>query len=118
MDSDIYNAIRSIRDIDERIEDIVYIYTLIFKDGNVEFVMDAAKPGDNDGDGVEDRAELGEVYEDLNDQMLEVLNRKDGTYGVTTEEPYQDKWGTFMTGYAPLLNSDGKQVAAVAVIFL
>jgi PAS domain-containing protein len=35
--------------------------------------------------------------------------------GVATARPYVDDWGAFMTGYAPIVTVDGRQVGAVGV---
>ncbi|MBN1487056.1 MAG: HAMP domain-containing protein [Anaerolineae bacterium] len=37
---------------------------------------------------------------------------------VTLEEPYIDKWGSWVSAYAPITNSDGEKVGAMGVDFL
>ena len=39
---------------------IRYMYTLILDGASVRFVLDAAEPGDHDGDGVEDHSAVGD----------------------------------------------------------
>lgn len=91
---------------------IKFVYTCI-KDGDrVRFVLDATPDGDADHDGVNDRAKLLEIYEQHSPTLLEVL--RTGVAKVD-EHPYTDKWGTFLSGFAPIFDSRGTLVAAAGV---
>jgi PAS domain S-box-containing protein len=81
-----------------------YVYTARLIGDQVVFVVDAADPIDGDGDGVIDQATLGEVYEDPDPVMLECFAT--GEVRVS-DEPYTDKWGTFITAFAPVRGADG-----------
>ncbi|MCX5691884.1 MAG: PAS domain S-box protein, partial [Planctomycetota bacterium] len=93
---------------------VKYTYTAVLDaDGQtVRFVLDSAPVGDADGDGVDDHANLGDVYDDATDTLRKVLRT-----GVADceQEPYTDAWGTFMTAYAPITDRLGGVVAVVGV---
>lgn len=91
---------------------ITYIYTGILRDNKVYFVLDAAEPGDADGDGRDDQAKIMEEYEDFEPIMADVFLT---STPACSPEPYEDEWGVFITGYAPLRNSEGQTVAIVGV---
>lgn len=94
------------------VDTLRYIYTAIELDGQVHFIVDAAEPGDHDGDGRDDQAKIMEVYDDADETMLKCFaeHKTDATM-----EPYSDEWGTFVTGYAPITSSDGRFVGLVGV---
>ena len=91
---------------------IKFAYTCILDGEVVRFVLDATPDGDGDQDGLNDRAKLMEIYEHPSPTLIEVL--KSGQPKVNTT-PYTDRWGTFMSGFAPIFNSNGKLVAAAGV---
>ncbi len=105
-------AIAPLRRMIQAVPDIRYIYTCILQDGRVYFVLDAAEPGDADGDGVEDRAAIGQVYEEATPEMLQALRQ-----GVNIAENrlYTDMWGSYISGYAPIRDFAGKLVGIVGV---
>ncbi|HSD82480.1 MAG TPA: hypothetical protein VLG46_01400 [Anaerolineae bacterium] len=56
------------------------------------------------------RPDLGEVYTDISPAML------NGLRAPTVEtELWPDSWGTWLSGYAPIYNSNGEAVGAVGV---
>jgi diguanylate cyclase (GGDEF)-like protein/PAS domain S-box-containing protein len=98
------------------VADAKYVYTVVRDGTDIRFVLDAANPGDLDGDGVEDQSGVWELYADADPAMQSVLG--DGRavgLAVATARPYVDDWGAFMTGYAPIVTVDGRQVGAVGV---
>ncbi|MBX3362724.1 MAG: response regulator [Phycisphaeraceae bacterium] len=109
-------AITPLRAMQSRARGVQYIYTFVQDGVDIRFILDAAKPGDHDGDGVEDRAGVWELYEDADPATFVVLASQPGTpLCSASDEPYTDKWGTFMTGFAPILDSRGKAVGGVGV---
>jgi len=89
---------------------IAYIWTAIRRDGQVYFVLDPTPPpapGQPDN-----RVALLEVYPDPPREMLEAF---DVQASVTSSAPYTDQWGTFLSAYVPLRDSDGAFVALVGV---
>lgn len=99
---------------------IKYIYTIIkTNDNKVLFVIDSDPDGDIDinNDGIISEQELdvkiGEEYEvDKNIKRL-ILN---SFFNPTvTDSPYTDKWGTFLSGFAPFYNRKDEVKGVVGV---
>ena len=84
--------------------DIEYIYTMRLVNGSVQFVVDAdygMKP---------DAARIGTPYYVPSAEMLQ------GFSGNTAEREFTtDQWGTTLSGYAPVRNSNGAVVAIAGV---
>ena len=89
-----------------------FIYTCILRDGQVLFVLDPTPAGDADGDQVEDKAFLLDVYEDPPDGLIATLS---GAGVQVMSQPYRDKWGTFMSAFAPIYDDQGTLIAAAGV---
>lgn len=106
------NAIAPLRKLQDSDEDIAFVYTCVLKDGKVYFVLDPTEEGDSDGDGVDDKSHIMEEYTEASDFMVRALQE-----GVATSdsEPYTDRWGTFVSGYAPIRREDGSVAAMVGV---
>lgn len=111
-----FRAVGPLRRMMEAATGVTYIYTAVRDGDAVRFVLDAAEPGDHDGDGREDQAQIWEEYVEPEPVIFEALG--DGfTPGrrVASRKPYTDAWGTFITGYAPFYGADGEQVGVVGV---
>lgn len=91
---------------------IKFAYTCILDGERVRFVLDATPDGDADHDGVPDRAKLMEIYDHPSPTLLEVLHT--GLARVD-KVPYTDRWGTFMSGFAPIFDSNGRLAAVAGV---
>jgi diguanylate cyclase (GGDEF)-like protein/PAS domain S-box-containing protein len=109
-------AVAPLRRMRMAVHDIRYIYTAVRDGTKARFVLDAADPGDHDGDGLDDQAGIWELYDDADPAIWQALGR-DATGGraVTTARPYRDKWGQFMTGWAPIRDASGRQIGVVGV---
>jgi PAS domain S-box-containing protein len=84
--------------------DIVYIYTMRKIGNNVEFVVDG------DYGYTPDSVAIGEKYPEATSDLLEGFIRPSADAEFTT-----DPWGTFLSGYSPIRNSDGAVVGIVGV---
>lgn len=85
-------------------EDVSYIYTMqADEQEQVSFVVDA--------DTSEDGADIGEPYEEASDEMF--LAAKGEV--VAEKEPTTDEWGTFISAYAPIYDSNEEIVGFVGV---
>jgi adenylate cyclase len=88
--------------------DIKYIYIYTHNDPKrVKFLVDAEY-----GHGM-DVAKAGEIYNETTPAMMEGLNQ-----AAAEDEFDTDKWGTFLSGYAPIKDKNGKSFAAVGVDML
>jgi signal transduction histidine kinase/ActR/RegA family two-component response regulator len=95
---------------------VKYVYTAVRDGATVRFILDETAKGDHDGDGREDKAVIGEVYDDAEEALHRALglNGEEGVAGASPE-PYTDEWGTFVTGYGPVRDARGAVVAVVGV---
>jgi diguanylate cyclase (GGDEF)-like protein len=109
-------AVEPLRRLRSAIPSIRYLYTLVWDGSSARFILDAADHGDLDGDGVEDHSSVWDVSVSHQTAKLEALGW-DGRPGrpAATEEPYTDPWGTFMSGYAPIYDAQGRQEGVVGV---
>lgn len=94
---------------------IKYVYTAVMDGQTVRFVLDAAEPGDHDGDGREDRAQVWEEYTDPEPLIIIALTTSVPGAAFASETPYVDQWGAFLTGYAPFFDSAGRCQGVVGV---
>ncbi len=92
--------------------DYRYIYTCILKDGEVYFVLDPTPPGRIRPDGIEEKSHIMQPYANASEGLLGTLRTGRPT---ADRHPYVDQWGTFISGYAPFYDSEGKQAGAVGV---
>ncbi|MDE6625138.1 MAG: hypothetical protein K2K56_02070 [Lachnospiraceae bacterium] len=82
-------------------DSVTYVYTLMPKDeSNFQFVVDTDP---------DDPGEYAEDYE-AQDAMFEAMEGK----ASVTQEAFTDEWGTFYSGYAPIVQN-GKTLGIVAV---
>jgi PAS domain S-box-containing protein len=91
---------------------IKYVYTVRMAADGPRFGVDAAEAVDGDGDGVIDQAGLNEFYEDPDETLLAAFATKAAR---VCERPFTDKWGTFMSGFAPVRTADGRFECIVGV---
>jgi diguanylate cyclase (GGDEF)-like protein/PAS domain S-box-containing protein len=113
---DYKRAVAPLRRMRLALPGVRYIYTLVRDGPRIRFILDAADPGDNDGDGVEDRSGIWDVCHNKTGAVQAALGRG-GEPGMAaaTDEPYTDPWGTFMTGYAPFYDAAGRQAGVAAI---
>jgi putative methionine-R-sulfoxide reductase with GAF domain len=104
----IKNILQRVRDISP---DLTYVYTMRtvagpVPDDQVVFVVDAET----------DPAEishLGDVYYEISDEQkrrIQTLNQP-----LVEDSFYTDRWGTWLTAYAPVFGSDGKREAVLGI---
>ena len=86
-------------------DDIVIVYTMRLTDGVVRIIVDADY-GDKNVQGTE----IDAPYEAVSPTLLRGF-----TEPSVDEDFYTDKWGTFLSAYAPIRDSTGKVVGLLAV---
>lgn len=91
---------------------IKYVYTCIRQSDKIQFVLDTTPTGDADGDGKDDKAHIMEVYAEPSATLISVFET--GTAAVDNT-PYQDRWGTFISAYAPIYDDQHSFVGVVGV---
>jgi len=111
---EISEFLRKVQNSDDSIDDI-YTMRKTDLDETWEFVVDAMQTEDiNNNGAIEDeekRVEVGEEY-----GVSEYPQMKLAFGGpIADEEISCDKWGCWLSGYAPILDEDGNAVAIVGV---
>ncbi len=106
-------AIAPLRAFIESDSSFKYVYTYVEVKGQIKFVLDPTPEGDSDSDGVDDKSHIMEVYDE---DELENMHKTAREHVACAEsELSSDKWGTFISGYAPIFDKDGRYVASIGV---
>ena len=103
-----YHEIRKyLRDIRDKAKDIRFVYTIrLSQDGRVIFVVDAEE-------SAMEISHLGDVYEEATDLLRKTFTKP---YAMHIEERFHtDKWGTFISGYAPIMKKNGELEAVLGM---
>ncbi|MDQ8203917.1 methyl-accepting chemotaxis protein [Pelagicoccus sp. SDUM812003] len=94
-------ALESLRQMRRSNADVAYLYVMrLDEDGRVRFVVDS--------DESEDQALPGRVYESATPRLMLGFTQQSAD-----EEFVTDAWGTFLSGYAPTLNSKGEFLVGI-----
>ena len=95
------DALEKVRRVRRTNPDIAFLYVMRrADDGTVGFVVDS--------DETEAQAQPGKIYADVVPEMLEGFHQP-----VVDDELYQDEWGVFLSGYAPLRNGEGRYLVGI-----
>ncbi len=76
-----------------------YVYTMRKNEEGKEIFVADAEEDDNE------RSRPGDVYEDTSPALLKALNGMETP--VVEKEFFSDRWGTFLSAYAPIRTADG-----------
>ncbi|QPN61370.1 response regulator [Synechococcus sp. CBW1002] len=93
------------------VPEIYYAYTLRPSSEGLRFGVDTSYYVKNHGDDT-DVAKLGELYTDALPAAKRALQQ--GTTQVS-QTPYTDRWGTFLSSYAPFRNASGQVIGLVGL---
>jgi len=99
---DYYSLVRRIESIGDAYG-FAYIYYLQVDRNNIIFIFDTddiSQFYDNNADSY-----MMDIYVDPPDEIMQAWNS--GNY-VITKDPYTDEWGTFVSGFHPVINDSGK----------
>ena len=95
------DALEKVRRVRRTNPDIAFLYVMRrADDGAVQFVVDS--------DETEAQALPGKIYDDVVPEMLEGFHQP-----VVDDELYEDEWGVFLSGYAPLRNGEGRYLVGI-----
>ncbi len=95
------------------VPEIFYAYVLVNSPEGLRFTLDSTYYIKNPRDFVSPLS-VGELYLDPSEDALQAA--RSGLITISAS-PYTDHFGTFMSGYAPIRNSDGEQVGLVGIDF-
>ncbi len=85
--------------------DIKYVYTMRRTGDGVSFIVDA-----DHGNKEDPGAAIGEKYEGSKGELLKGFSEPAVDGEFTT-----DKWGTFLSGYAPIRNTQGAVIGLIGI---
>lgn len=91
---------------------IAFVYTVILKDGKPRFVLDPTPAGDTNGNGIDQKSHIMQEYYDRSPVLMQALRQRKT---MTESQPYVDRWGATISGYAPFYDSSGVFVGIVGV---
>jgi len=106
------NAIRPLEKFQNSDTEISYVYTCVRKGKQIFFVLDPTPPGELTEDGVESKSHIMDPYPEATAELVAAF---DMDMATADSQPYSDRWGTFISGYAPIKNEKGKTVGIVGV---
>lgn len=95
-----------------KIDGIRFIYTLRSTPEGYVFVLDPTPAGDHNQDGTDDKSYLMDPYPEISSVAKDVFRT-----GIAAADDAltSDRWGTFLSAYAPLKDGAGKVVAILGV---
>jgi GAF domain-containing protein len=104
-----YLQIKSVlQEIRDSATDLRFVYTMRYipEDDQIIFIVDAET-------SPEDISNLGDVYEELERDLLETLANLDQPF--VEKEPIVDRWGVWISAYAPIYTSGGRKEAILGI---
>ena len=106
------SQITELKNIQTASHNIRYIYTCILKNDQVYFILDPTPPDIKAETGVESKSHIMDVYKESDRALMQALREHKVTFN---KQPYVDRWGSFVSGYAPFYNRKNEFVGVVGV---
>jgi HAMP domain-containing protein len=101
IEQDVYRRnLEKLRRLRRANPDIAFLYIMRKEGDHIRFVIDS--------DETEKQALPGREYPEAPDLLVAGFNEPS-----VDDKPYRDEWGTFLSGYAPLRNSDGRYLVGI-----
>ena len=88
------------RDLRQTNPDIAYLYVMRREAGQVSFVIDT--------DSTDKQAHPGQFYEQAIPSLLKGFDQPS-----VDDQIFEDQWGAFMSGYAPIVNGGGRFLVGI-----
>jgi len=88
------------RDLRRTNPDIAYLYVMRLEAGHIYFVIDT--------DSTDEQALPGQPYEHEIPSLLRGFNEPS-----VDDQVFEDRWGSFMSGYAPIMNGKGRFLVGI-----
>ncbi|MDF2557651.1 MAG: hypothetical protein K0R71_1479 [Bacillales bacterium] len=90
----------------KKTSELTYLYTYIpVNEEKVKFILDT--------DESEEQAKIGDEYPEDGEKLDSEIKQALLGEVTVTKTPQTDQWGTFLSGFAPIKNSNGEVVAIV-----
>ncbi len=87
--------------------ELIFVYTMRKTDDGIMFVVDAGLPGEPD------ISMYGDIYEEPSQTLVDSFDTMTGT--IVEPEIYEDEFGSFLSGYTPIFDSEGNRVGVLGV---
>ena len=107
-----FNALQPLKKTLQADPTIAYVYTLVMQNDKVFFVLDPTAPGIKDHDGIEAKSHIMQPYPEASKLLVKALKQH---IKIVEQEPYKDRWGSFLSAYIPVYDSHKKFVCILAI---
>jgi len=97
-----FKALQPLKNTLQADSTIAYVYTIVMKNDRVFFVLDPTPPGMKNHDGIETKSHIMQPYPEASPLILKALKEH---ISVVEQEPYSDRWGSFLSAYIPVYDS-------------
>ncbi|HWS69893.1 MAG TPA: bifunctional diguanylate cyclase/phosphodiesterase [Steroidobacteraceae bacterium] len=97
------------------LSDVHYIYTLVSDGAKDRFVLYAQDSEDPNPSGLDDQDRVDACNERCPEMQQALGNGHSPGRAAATDQPVLDKWGALLTGWAPILDPQGRQIGVVGV---
>lgn len=108
-DQDYQSIVMPYHDILKTHHDIKYIYTYVIKNDQFYFIIDTELPSATQE---VESANVNELYEEVTPKMRQTVREKKP---FVEDEPFSDEWGTFLSAYAPIVDTHNNLKAIIGV---
>ncbi len=103
----VYQQIKNkLENIKTQIPSVTYIYTMYLKGDQILFGVDPDAVPEEEGD------HCGDIYYEATPMMFDMYTKEDT---MVEETITSDRWGDWLSAYAPITNSEGKIIALLGM---
>jgi signal transduction histidine kinase/ActR/RegA family two-component response regulator len=110
-DADYRRSMEPLLRLRRAVPELYYAYTLVESPQGPRFVLDSSYYLDNPNDYGE-LAAPGVLYDEAPEALTEAFSTRRAVVATT---PYTDRWGTFVSAFAPFFNGDGTLAGVVGL---